>query len=132
MNTSQIWIATAATAGLIGLAGCSSKDEAGTSTRADPVGAEVSAQPDTAGEKLDQAQASVGQSLDDTAITARVKALFAESAAVSALDISVETEQGVVSLTGTVSTEVERAAAENLARSVADVHDVKNGIVIKS
>ena len=136
MNTpqkwTQAWIAATAAVGLLGLAGCSNQDQAELEARTDRAEAAVSAQADAAGEKIDQAQADMRQALDDTTITTRVKTAFAESPAVSALAISVETDQGVVSLTGSVATEVERIAAESLARSVADVRDVRNDIVVKS
>ena len=76
--------------------------------------------------------ADVGQALDDTAITTKVKSRFAESPAVSALAVSVETEQGVVTLSGTVPSETERLSAESIARSVAEVRDVKNELAVKS
>ncbi len=128
----QAWIATAAAAGLLGLAGCSKQEQAELEAKTDQAKAEMHAKADAAGEKIDQAQTDMSQALDDTTITTRVKTAFAESPAVSALAISVETDQGVVSLTGTVATEVERIAAESLARSVADVRDVKNNLVVKS
>lgn len=136
MNTpqkwTQAWIAVAATAGLLGLAGCSNQDQAELETKIDQAEAAVSAQADAADQKIDQAQTDMRQALDDTTITTRVQAAFAESPAVSALAISVETDQGVVSLTGSVATEVERIAAESLARSVSDVRDVKNDIAVRS
>lgn len=136
MNTqpkwTQAWVAAAAAAGLLGLAGCSNQDQAELEAKTDQAKAEIGAQADAAGAKIDHAQAEMERALDDTTITTRVKTAFAESPAVSALAIGVDTSQGVVSLTGTVATEVERIAAESLARSVADVRDVKNDIVVKS
>ncbi len=132
MNTTRIWVATAAAVGLIGLAGCSRDETADMSTQVDQVGAEMSAKADAAGERMDQVQADVGQALDDTAITTKVKSRFAESPAVSALAVSVETEQGVVTLSGTVPSETERLSAESIARSVAEVRDVKNELAVKS
>jgi hypothetical protein len=129
--------------GLIGAAGCSKQEQAQVDTkidqaqaemenRIDGVGESLDARIDAAGDKLDQAQAGMSQAMDDTAITAKVKARFAESPAVSALAVGVETTNGVVTLTGTVENESARMAAESIARSVSEVQDVQNGIVVES
>lgn len=76
-------------------------------------------------------QSTVGQFVDDSAITTKVKAKFAESPVVSAMAINVETLNGTVQLSGFAKNANERAAAESLARSVSHVKAVKNDIVIK-
>ncbi|CAN5350392.1 BON domain-containing protein [soil metagenome] len=77
-------------------------------------------------------QSSVGQYVDDATITTRVKAKFAEDKQVSAMRISAETLNGVVQLSGFATSESERALAVQLARSVPDVKDVRNSIVVRS
>lgn len=76
-------------------------------------------------------QSTVGQYVDDSAITTQVKARFAESPEVSAMAISVETLNGVVQLSGFAKNANERSAAESIARNVKHVRSVKNNIVIK-
>ncbi|QDQ27549.1 BON domain-containing protein [Chitinimonas arctica] len=73
-------------------------------------------------------QSSVGQYVDDAAITARVKARFAEDKTVSAMRISVETLKGVVQLSGFATSDTERNQAVEIARKVPDVRDVRNNI----
>ena len=46
-------------------------------------------------------------------------------------DIGVEVDQGVVTLTGTADSYVEKDAAEEAAHRVRDVHDVANDIVVR-
>ncbi len=46
---------------------------------------------------------STGDLVDDSVITTKVKSSFVADSTVSALDISVETTQGVVNLTGIVN-----------------------------
>jgi hyperosmotically inducible periplasmic protein len=77
-------------------------------------------------------QQSVGTYVDDTTLTTRVKAKFADDPAVSALSISVETFKGLVQLSGFAKSGEEKAAAERLARSVSGVSGVKNDIVVRS
>ncbi|MGE5386871.1 MAG: BON domain-containing protein [Betaproteobacteria bacterium] len=74
---------------------------------------------------------TVGQYVDDSAVTAKVKARFAEDQQVSALRINVETLKGTVQLSGFAATEAEKARAAQLARGVAGVTDVRNDIVVR-
>lgn len=76
-------------------------------------------------------QSTVGQYVDDTAITTQVKAKFAESPVVSAMAISVETLNGVVQLSGFAKNDTERNAAGSIARDVPNVKAVRNNIVVK-
>ncbi len=76
-------------------------------------------------------QSTVGQYVDDSAITTQVKARFAESPVVSAMAINVETLNGVVQLSGFAKNANERTTAESIARNVSNVKSVKNDIVIK-
>lgn len=77
-------------------------------------------------------QETVGAYVDDSTITARVKAKFAEDKAVSAMAIGVETLRGTVQLSGFAKSQDERLAAERLARTVSGVADVKNDIVVRA
>jgi len=85
-----------------------------------------------AGCAVTRGQESTGNYVDDTAITTRVKAKFAEDKAVSATSISVETMRGTVQLSGFAKSLDEKMQAEKLARSVPGVVAVKNDIVVRS
>ncbi|MEW5789055.1 MAG: BON domain-containing protein [Pseudomonadota bacterium] len=75
-------------------------------------------------------QQTVGEYVDDAAITARIKARFAEDPTVSALAISVETLNGTAQLSGFAKTAEERMRAERLARDTPGVRQVNNGIQV--
>ena len=60
----------------------------------------------------------------DTWITTKVKSEFATKKAVKGSDISVTTTEGVVALTGTVSTAKEKSNAEKIAKAVKGVKSV--------
>lgn len=73
--------------------------------------------------------ASLGAAISDTAITAKVKAKFASDSRLKNTDISVETANGVVNLTGSApSMKVKRTATE-LAKNIDGVVDVDNKLV---
>lgn len=76
-------------------------------------------------------QETVGAYVDDTAVTTKVKAKFAEDSAVSAMAIKVDTLKGVVQLSGFAKSNEERLAAERLARNTNGVVDVRNDIIVK-
>ncbi len=67
---------------------------------------------------------SVGQAVDDTWITTKVKAELATTDGVSSMDISVDTVDGVVTLTGSLSSDLEVKKAIAAARSVKGVRQV--------
>lgn len=73
-----------------------------------------------------------GQAVDDTAITAKVKAQMAKDKEVSAMDVSVNTDQGVVRLSGVVKSAAEKQRAEQVARGVEGVRRVDNALVVRS
>lgn len=76
-------------------------------------------------------QQTVGSYIDDAALTAKVKAKFADNTTVSAMAISVETLNGTVQLSGFAKTAEEKATAEMLARQTAGVANVRNDIVVR-
>lgn len=76
-------------------------------------------------------QSSVGEVIDDTVITARVKTAIFNDAELSAAEINVETFKGVVQLSGFVSERSDVARASNVTRSITGVKSVRNDIAIK-
>lgn len=74
---------------------------------------------------------SAGSFVDDSAITAKVKAAMASDAQVSARQVQVETYGGTVQLSGFVDTQEQRTRAEEVARSVAGVRNVQNQLTVK-
>lgn len=72
-----------------------------------------------------------GVAIDDTAITAKVKAAILAEPGLNTLQISVKTVGGIVTLSGSVGTAANRDTAEGLAGAVAGVSRVQNDLVIK-
>lgn len=74
---------------------------------------------------------SVGEYIDDTAITTRVKAALAADPELKAREINVETYKGTVQLSGFVASRDDVAKAARLARGIKGVDEVKNSILVK-
>ncbi|WP_339490340.1 BON domain-containing protein [Pseudomonas sp. EL_65y_Pfl2_R95] len=73
-----------------------------------------------ANDTMDQA----GEVVTDTWITSKVKSTFLADDSLSALDIKVETNKGVVSLSGVVASDAERDLAVAKTKEVNGVKDV--------
>lgn len=87
-----------------------------------PLGSAFAAQPlqVATNDTVDEAQEAVS----DTWITSKVKADFLADDSISGLDIKVETNQGVVSLSGIVPTSAERDLAVEKAKAIKGVKSV--------
>jgi hyperosmotically inducible protein len=85
----------------------------------------------TAGCAVERHQETVGAYVDDTAITTKVKAKFADDPTVSAMAIKVDTMKGVVQLSGFAKSPEERMMAERIARDTSGVQGVRNDIVVR-
>jgi hyperosmotically inducible periplasmic protein len=68
---------------------------------------------------------TVGEHIDDAGITMRVKARLLDDPVVKGLKIDVDTRDGVVFLTGSVTSDAERKQAIELARTTEGVKDVQ-------
>jgi osmotically-inducible protein OsmY len=75
---------------------------------------------------------STGEYIDDASITTKVKAAFVKDPAVKAMQVNVDTFKGTVQLSGFVDTSEQKTRAEQIARGITGVSDVKNNISIKS
>jgi osmotically-inducible protein OsmY len=80
---------------------------------------------------VQRGQEGVGAYVDDTGITTMVKSRFVENKQVDAASISVETLKGTVMLSGFAKNATERSMAENIARGVKGVTQVRNEIIVR-
>jgi hyperosmotically inducible periplasmic protein len=74
---------------------------------------------------------TVGEYVDDATITTKVKAAMFDDPSVKGTQISVETMQNVVQLSGFVDSPQVKTRAGELARSVTGVREVKNDLVVR-
>lgn len=73
-----------------------------------------------------------GKYIDDSVITARVKAALLKQPQLKSLDVSVETLRGEVLLSGFVHDEGQRRKAMQAASSVKGVASVKDAMVVRN
>lgn len=76
-------------------------------------------------------QESTGQYMDDTAITAKVKAAIFNDASLKSAEINVETFKGVVQLSGFVNSATDIQHAVKLVQTISGVRAVRNDMRLK-
>ena len=93
-------------------------------TRARETGAAI-------GEKVASGANQAEHALENGALTTKIKSKMALDDSVKALDINVDTADGVVTLTGTVRSQAERTRAVQLARETQGVKSVNDRLVVR-
>lgn len=76
-------------------------------------------------------QESLGEYVDDTTLTTRVKAAIFNEPSLKSAEINVETFKGVVQLSGFVSTQANVITALDVARNVGGVKSVRDSMRLK-
>lgn len=76
-------------------------------------------------------QQSAGEYIDDTVITTRAKAAIFDDPGLRATEINVETFDGVVQLSGFVSSQAEINRAVQVVRGIPGVKSVRNDMRLK-
>lgn len=76
-------------------------------------------------------QEGTGEYIDDSVITAKVKAAILDEPTLKVTEINVETFKGIVQLSGFVSSSAAIGKAAEVARGVRGVKSVKNDIRLK-
>ncbi len=74
---------------------------------------------------------TIGQHIDDAGITMRVKTRLLEDPLVKGLKIDVDTRDGVVYLTGPVSSKAEKEKAIEIAKATEGVRDVQANLTVE-
>ncbi|MBM7344534.1 molecular chaperone OsmY [Pantoea coffeiphila] len=86
---------------------------------------------DSAGSKIDSSMKKVGNYMDDSGVTAKVKAALVDDEAIKSTDISVKTHEGVVTLSGFVSSQDQAEKAVALAKGIEGVKSVSDKLHVK-
>lgn len=140
-KTQRILTVLALSAAAFGLAACDQskpptvgeKIDAGIE-RTKEAASEVKKDAQAAGQEIKQDASQAGTAIADgaadIAITAKVKTALAGDSELSALSISVDTMNKVVTLTGPAPTQDASDRATSLARAVEGVSEVKNQLTV--
>ena len=86
---------------------------------------------ESAGQKVDSSMNKVGNFMDDSAITAKVKAALVDHESIKSTDISVKTDQKVVTLSGFVESQAQAEAAVTVAKGVEGVTSVSDKLHVR-
>jgi len=91
---------------------------------------------DTSDVKITNETATSNQPFTDTLITAKIKGMFVQkqlfsNTDISSMSISVETTNGVVSLSGTADNQTQIDNAIKIAKSIKGVTEVKSTVTVK-
>ncbi|CNE73241.1 molecular chaperone OsmY [Yersinia nurmii] len=86
---------------------------------------------DSTGAKIDSSMKKVDNYMDESATTAKVKSALVEDKTIKSGDISVKTENGVVVLSGFVSSQAEAERAVAVAGKVEGVKSVSDKLHVK-
>jgi hyperosmotically inducible protein len=73
---------------------------------------------------------SAGDYMDDASISTKIKASLVKDQELKAFDIHVDTDHGVVHLSGNVQTALQKTDAVRIAKTTTNVRDVVNDIVV--
>ncbi|MGD0821726.1 MAG: BON domain-containing protein [Desulfomonilia bacterium] len=74
---------------------------------------------------------STGEYVDDSVITTKIKSLLAADDFLKSFQISVETYQGTVQLSGFVNSQKAVDKADEIVRGVKGVKSIKNNLIVK-
>lgn len=85
----------------------------------------------TAGEKIDNSMNKVGNFMDDSSITAKVKAALVDADDIKSTDISVETDKNVVTLSGFVESQAQAEKAVSVTKGVEGVKSVSDKLHVR-
>jgi osmotically-inducible protein OsmY len=75
---------------------------------------------------------TVGETIDDATITARVKTALLNDPQIAGLKIDVDTTRGIVTMSGIVKSRNEEQRAVTIARGVPGVQDVKSTLQLQA
>jgi hyperosmotically inducible protein len=121
---------TVLTAALAGIAlfgaGC------GERSSTDTVGQKMDRTTDKMAATTDKATAKAAAAIDDATITTKVKTAVLAEPGLKALQIEVDTKNGVVTLAGTVDTPALKERAQQVAQAVNGVKSVDNNLAVKT
>ncbi len=81
---------------------------------------------------IEVGERTLGERLSDAGITTKIKAKLTADPEINPFNIDVDTNEGVVTLSGMVASEANKREAEDLARNTRGVREVNNRLQVKA
>jgi len=116
---------------MLTISGCSEAETEKAESKAENAMQETENKAQEAKSYTEEKAEEAGEYVDDAVITTKVKAVIFEDDNLSSMDINVETNNGIVQLSGFVENEADIDTAENLAATVKGVKDIENDIQVR-
>ncbi len=116
---------------MLTISGCSEAETEEAESKAENAMQETEDKAQEAKSYTEEKAEDAGEYVDDAVITTKVKAVIFEDDNLSSMDINVETNNGIVQLSGFVEDEADIDTAENLAATVKGVKDIENDIQVR-
>lgn len=121
------------------IAGCERRDADQSGTQSSGATSSPGSESMSSGERSSGATGSPGaygsgsaaRAIDDSVITTKAKSALLADTTVKGTDINVETNRGVVSLSGMVDSEGQRDRAASIVRGIDGVKSVDNKMTVK-
>lgn len=113
-------------------AGCDRKEDTTAGEKVDNAIATTEQKTETAANTVEAKTESAAQSIDDAAITTALKGKYVLDDELKAHDINVDTNNGVVTLTGAAPSQAAIDRATTIAKTVDGVKDVQNQLTVKT
>ncbi len=105
--------------------------EPSTSERMEDAAGDTRSPASDMGDSIERGAEQAGQAIDDATITAAIKSKYLLDDTLKGLQISVDTKQGVVTLTGTVQNDAAKELATQIAQGTEGVVRVDNQLTIQ-
>ncbi|MBZ0252914.1 MAG: BON domain-containing protein, partial [Candidatus Methylomirabilis sp.] len=114
------------------LTGKRAEDVKGVKSVANEIRVPGSEKPTTAkaADKAERIGEAIERGVDDASITAQAKMALLTSKSTSAIETDVDTERGVVTVTGEAANEAEKELVTELLKDIRGVKDVKNAMTV--
>lgn len=116
---------------MLAISGCSEAETEKAESKTENAMQETEDKAQEAKSYTEEKAEDAGEYVDDAVITTKVKAVIFEDDNLSSMDINVETNNGIVQLSGFVEDEADIDTAENLAATVKGVKDIENDIQVR-
>lgn len=107
------------------------RDERTAGQRLDSAAEDAQTQARDMGDTMERKADQAGQAIDDAAITASVKSKYLLDDTLKGLQIDVDTEQGVVTLHGSVQSDAAKELATQIAQTAEGVVRVDNQLTVQ-